>query len=333
MDKGRSDPAKAAARAVAACEAVSVTTTARLHFGFLDPSGRGPQPFGSFGLCIDRPATRLSLRRSQTSRVRGKESKRAADYLERLAATCGVAGAYDLAIAEAITPHAGLGSGTQLALAVGTALATLEDLTLAPQEIAARLGRGSRSGIGIATFESGGAVLDAGPGDGPVPPLLRRIAFPPAWRVILIFDSRSTGMHGPNETAAFAKLSAFPEVATEDLTRRILLGAFPAIEARDFNRFAKEVGYLQDQMGAYYSDWQGGPYVSKGVAKALDWLKSQGLTGLGQSSWGPTGFAFVATEVDGQLLVKGLQNRAELRGLEFALAEGRNEGALINKVR
>ena len=43
-------------------------------------------------------------------------------------------------------PMPGLGSGTQLALAVGSAFAALEGLNLAPQDIAARLGRGRAFG-------------------------------------------------------------------------------------------------------------------------------------------------------------------------------------------
>jgi beta-ribofuranosylaminobenzene 5'-phosphate synthase len=311
------------------CEAVEVTTTARLHFGFLDPSGRGERPFGSFGLCIDRPTTRLSLGRGRDDKIEGHEADRAAQYLRRLTEVCGLTGPYVLEIAEAIPPHAGLGSGTQLALAVGSALATLEGLTLTPQEIAARLGRGVRSGIGIATFEAGGVVLDCGPGNGGVPQLVCRLPFPAEWRVLLIFDPASTGIHGAGETAAFAELPEFPSSETEALYHRVLHRAFPAIAERDFKTFSAQVGHLQECMGAYFAGIQGGPYVSQGVATALNWLKAKGLTGLGQSSWGPTGFAFVATEAEARLLLAELRGKHERANLRFELAEGRNEGARI----
>ena len=54
-----------------------VATTARLHFGFLDPSGRGKRPFGSFGLAIDRPLTRLTLTPAEALTVSGPERERA----------------------------------------------------------------------------------------------------------------------------------------------------------------------------------------------------------------------------------------------------------------
>jgi beta-ribofuranosylaminobenzene 5'-phosphate synthase len=307
----------------------AVTTTARLHFGFLDPSGRGTRPFGSFGLSLDRPRTRLILKRAQTLKVSGPERERAERYLRSIAASCGVAEAYELHIVEAIPPHAGLGSGTQLALAVGSAFAALEGLPLSPEEIAQRLQRGARSGIGIATFASGGAVLDGGPGQDALPPLIGRLPFPAEWRVLLIFDPGSKGLAGASETAAFTSLPDFPESSTEELYRRIALGALPALGRADFKTFCEHVGYLQACMGAYFAPLQGGAYQSARVSEALDWLRSQGVTGLGQSSWGPTGFAFAASEGEGEALLAEARAHAQHAGLRFELARGRNEGAKI----
>ena len=306
---------------------VTVTATARLHFGFLDPSGRGTRPFGSFGLSLDRPKTQLTLKRAAELKVSGPERERAALYLKRITASCGVPHAYALHLDEAIPPHAGLGSGTQLALAVGTAFAALEGLTLSPQEIAARLGRGARSGIGIFTFEHGSAVLDSGPGDGALPQIAARVPFPAEWRALLILDPASRGLAGESETAAFGSLPDFPASEADELHRRITQSALPALANDDFATFCAEVGHLQACMGAYFAPLQGGPYVSAGVSDVLDWLASQGVTGLGQSSWGPTGFAFVASAEEGEALLASL--RANGGHLHFALAQGRNQGAAI----
>ncbi|HUU66234.1 MAG TPA: GHMP kinase [Methyloceanibacter sp.] len=309
---------------------VAVTTTARLHFGFLDPSGRGVRPFGSFGLSLDRPSTRLRLQRADTSDVNGPESERAARYLATIAAGCGISHAYRLRMERVIPSHAGLGSGTQLALAVGSAFAAAEGLDLSPLEIAGRLGRGARSGIGIATFETGGAVLDSGPADGALPRLAARVPFPDDWRVLLIFDDSTKGLDGASEVAAFEALPDFPEAETADLQRRMVDRALPALTQSDFATFCAEVGHLQERMGAYFGPLQGGgPYTSQGVAETLNWLRGQGVTGLGQSSWGPTGFAFAASEAGGEELLSALRQRGLGSGLRLVLARGRNEGAEI----
>ena len=307
----------------------AVTTTARLHFGFLDPSGRGKRPFGSFGLSLDRPTTRIMLERADRFEASGPECERGLRYLRSIAASSGRAAFYRLKIEEAIPPHAGLGSGTQLALAVGSAFAALEDLRIEAQEIAARLGRGARSGIGIATFAQGGVVLDSGPRRGRLPQLVSRLPFPAEWRVLLIFDSSSSGLAGESEMDAFDTLPDFPEKEAIELHRRITESAMPALAAQDFATFCDDVGQLQTAMGAYFAPLQGGPYASAKVSQALDWLRGQGVSGLGQSSWGPTGFAFAASEAEGQALLRGLRAEIRHRGLSFELAQGRNEGAKI----
>jgi len=306
-------------------EAVTVTTGARLHFGFLDPSGRGPRPFGSLGLALEWPRTTLRLRRAETFTAEGPERERALIYLKRFAAASGEA--YALHIEEAIPPHAGLGSGTQLALAVGAALTTLEERPLDFNAIATAADRGKRSGIGIGTFAQGGVVLDSGPGAGALPTMLDRRPFPPHWRVLLMFDPAASGLHGASETAAFAALPDFPHFKTKELRRRVLLEALPALAEQDFQSFAAAIGALQAEMGAYYAPLQGGPYVSPQVARVLHWLASLGLTGIGQSSWGPTGFAFIASEEQGRALLT--EARAQFAQLDFHLVEGRNEGAGI----
>jgi beta-RFAP synthase len=306
-----------------------VAATARLHFGFIDPSGRSALPFGSFGLSLDSPRTRLVLCRAERFKVSGPEAERAGRYLKEIAASCGIEETYALHIDEAIPPHAGLGSGTQLALAVGTAFAAVEGLSLEPQGIAARLGRGVRSGIGIATFAEGGAVLDEGPRAGTLPKLVARVPFPPSWRALLIFDAETKGLAGASETAAFETLPDFPARKIAALSRAITQGALPALAAGDFTTFCRHVGDLQACMGAYFAPAQGGVYASPRVAEALAWLRSEGIVGLGQSSWGPTGFAFVASRAEGEALLDRLRARFEYPGLSFALARGRNTGAEV----
>jgi len=329
MEEALRSACTGAQRIAAPCELVSVGTSARLHFGFLDPSGRGARPFGSFGLAIDRPQTRLTLQCGSDFTVTGVDCARAEPYLRTIAKSFGLTPSYHLHLYEVIPAHAGLGSGTQLALAIGSAVATLGGLPLDLNEIAARLDRGRRSGIGIGTFGQGGVVLDGGPGDGTLPPVLARVAFPDAWRVLLIFDPTETGIHGADETAAFARLPEFPEAEAAELTRRVMLGAMPALAEEDFNVFCEQVAYLQRKMAAYFASMQGGPYVSAGVAAVLEGLAREGITGLGQSSWGPTGFAFARSESEGEALLEAARRCTGSAKLLFELARGRNVPATI----
>src|SRR5262249_10561134 len=202
----------------------------------------------------------------------------------------------NLSVEGSIPAHVGLGSGTQLALSVGMAAATLFGLKLDAWDIANLLDRGARSSVGIATFAAGGGVLDGGRGedDGP-PPILSRFDFPEAWRLLLIFDHAQAGLHGEEEREAFRRLPPFPADKSAHLCRLVLMAALPALAAQDAETFGRAISEMQRVMGDYFAPAQGGRFLSPRVAEALAWLEAAGVSGVGQSSWGPTGFALVAS--------------------------------------
>ena len=140
---------------------VSVAASARLHLGFLDMNGGLGRKFGGVGMALDAPATRLTLTRADKNCVEGPESIRAAALLERAQEALGAAGRHRLTIEAAIPAHAGLGSGTQLALAISAALRRLEEQPHDPIADAALMARGARSGLGAGLFQLGGVVVTA----------------------------------------------------------------------------------------------------------------------------------------------------------------------------
>ncbi|HXE04153.1 MAG TPA: GHMP kinase, partial [Methyloceanibacter sp.] len=63
------------------------------------------------------------MRRGLDFKVTGVDCERAEPYLRAITASFGLATPYQLHLDEVIPAHAGLGSGTQLALAIGSAVA------------------------------------------------------------------------------------------------------------------------------------------------------------------------------------------------------------------
>ena len=141
---------------------VTIRVPARLHLGFLDPSGGAGRRFGSLGLPLSEPETVLTLSRGSETVVEGPEADRAFAHLALMTRHLGIRSQHRLIVDEAIPRHAGLGSGTQIALAVAAALRTLRGLPLDPDGDAMLLSRGARSGVGIASFTDGGIIVDAG---------------------------------------------------------------------------------------------------------------------------------------------------------------------------
>lgn len=314
-------------------DSVSVVAPARLHLGFLDLNGGLGRRFGSLGLAIDSHATRLSLRRAEAPRVIGCEAERASHHLDCLARHLGLRSSYELRIRDAIPAHAGLGSGTQLALAVAAALRRLEGLPLDPGEDALLLRRGVRSGIGIGLFQHGGLLVDGGHGDRTeIPPLLARIDFPDDWRVILVLAPGEDGVHGPEEIAAFARLSPMDAQACGEICRLVLVKALPGLVERDLDAFGAAIARIQEIVGDHFAPAQGGGHFShRGVASAMADLRDLGARGTGQSSWGPTGFAFAADASEARRLCDAVRGKLTATGLDAMICKGLNHGALVKE--
>lgn len=313
-------------------ERVTVTVPARLHVGFVDLNGGLGRRFGSLGIALDTPRTRLTVRRSNQLSVSGPGAERARRYLDTLIDHFRGGDRIDLAIESAIPEHVGLGSGTQLSLATGIAYCKLAGIAPDVRQIAQLLERGARSSIGIATFEQGGVVLDGGRGatDRP-PPVLSRLPFPESWRIFLIFDRSQRGLHGTEEVTAFQRLPVFPADSAAHLCRLMLMVALPALAEQDLDRFGGAIAELQRVVGDYFAPAQGARFMSAGVAEVLAWLEAGGVRGIGQSSWGPTGFAVVGSEAQAERLREEAARRwPEASGLAFSVSAGRNTGGEIS---
>lgn len=307
---------------------VTVTAPARLHLGFLDLAGDLGRRFGSLGLAIEGIGTGVTIARADALRVQGPDAARAERYARAMAARFGLPDRVAISVTNAIPPHAGLGSGTALALAVGAGMARIAGLRIDAAEIALALGRGQRSGIGIAAFLEGGVVLDGGQAANATgaPPILARHDFPEAWRVLLVLDPGFQGKHGEDELAAFGGLPPFPASTAAELCRLVLMRALPALVERDIDAFGDAVTRLQAAVGDHFAPAQGGRFTSPAVAEALSWLQAQGARGVGQSSWGPTGFALLGDA--GQAERLAVEARARFAGrLDIQICRGRNRGA------
>jgi beta-ribofuranosylaminobenzene 5'-phosphate synthase len=290
--------------------------------------------FGSLGIALDAPVTRVTVTPGKGLAISGADADRARTYAERVIRHYRLGADLALRVESAIPDHVGLGSGTQLCLAVGTAVSRFFGLESDAREIAQLLDRGARSSIGIATFEQGGVVLDGGRGaaDQP-PPVISRLPFPDSWRILLIFDQARRGLHGSAESEAFQHLPPMPAERAAQLCRLILMVALPALAEQDLNRFGGAIAELQAAIGDHFAPVQGARFLSAAVTQTLDWLRAQGVQGVGQSSWGPTGFGLVESEAKAVTLLRGMQQKwPSETGLSFVIARGRNRGGDIDVI-
>ncbi len=325
-------------------ESVDVSAPARIHLGFLDPDASLGRRFASLGLVIDGFDTRVQAfalpADAGANRIEvavgdedGALFERIKRHLAQLQAETGRKQGIGLRLLEAPPAHCGFGSGTQLALAVGRAFCALHGLELDARQLAELLGRGLRSGVGIAGFERGGLLLDGGPSaDGRPAPLLARFTFPDDWRVLLVLDPRMSGLSGGAEREALASLPAFAREHAAALCHQVLMRILPAAAEADFDAFASGISFVQKLIGDYFAPAQGGSmYTSAAVEHFLEWLRTRRLAGIGQSSWGPTGFAILPSQGEAEaLLAEARASRVLDPGLRVVIVRGRNCGAEIS---
>ena len=311
-------------------DCVTVIAPARLHLGFVDlnpPTGRR---FGSVGVALDSPHTTVRAARGGIVVSNSPAQELATKYLHGLRAAIAVPHDVSVHVDEAIPAHCGLGSGTQLALAVGTAVSRLLELDLSPRDICQTLARGARSGIGIGAFAQGGFLVDGGHGvSTKFPPITSRVAFPEAWRVLLIFDEAFEGLSGAKELAAFRTLPSFPETLSAHLCRLVMTRALPGLAEASMAEFGPAITEVQRIVGDHFAPAQGGRFASTRVADVLGWLEGRGVSCVGQSSWGPTGFAMLESEIQAQDFSREAQVRWHGKDLRFVVARGRNAPASV----
>lgn len=310
---------------------ITVLAPARLHLGFMDLNGDLGRSFGSLGLTISNLRTVVEAEAADEMSAEGEDCARAMRIAERLSGLQGIPGNARIVVRQAIPAHAGFGSGTQLALAVGSALARVNGWDLSPRTIARLSGRGARSGIGIGAFETGGFIVDGGRGADDSPPhVVSRLSFPESWRILLVFDSLDQGIHGSNESAAFDALPKFPVESAAYLCRLVMMQLLPSLADADIVGFGRAVTELQRTVGDHFAPAQGGRYASPAVGEALAWLESEGAAGVGQSSWGPTGFAIIGSEHEAERVLRRARERWPDSGrLSFMVCRGLNSGASI----
>jgi beta-RFAP synthase len=275
----------------------------------------------------------VSASASDTVTVDGEDADRAAQFARRMLAHVrqvrGEARGARVRVYRALPSHAGLGSGTQLALAIGRAVSALYDVDVDAAALARTMGRAKRSAIGTWTFAGGGLVVEGGRrvGHDDVAPLLARLPFPASWRCVLAVPHARAGVSGAAESQAFAELPSPPEGDVERVAYLVLMALLPALVEADIESFGAALSEIQEMTGRWFASAQGGTFAP-GAADLVRCMADGGAPGVGQSSWGPAVYGIV----DGQEASARLAGRVrETLGPGGAVYEGpfRSDGARL----
>lgn len=292
---------------------VRIKTPSRLHFGIIDLSGALGRNYGSIGLAIDEPSYEIVAEESEKFEVIGEDREQAREIILRIAQIFDLSDRVKINVIRSIPRHVGLGSTTQLTLALGRALAELHGKKIPTLELAQKTGRGKQSGIGTYAFEAGGFIIDGGKKTEGFPPLILRLDLPTEWRFVIVVPRIGRGLSEEAESEIFQRVRASVGIAQE-ICHSLMMRMLPSIVERDIEDFGRALTQVDRLVGEAFSPHQKGIFYSEVVSEIIDCMLEHGAYGAGQSSWGPTVYGLVKGETQGNELQELVKNFLEEKG-------------------
>ena len=316
---------------------IEVLAPSRLHFGMIALKPRRGRRYGGVGAMIQTPGLRLTIREAPGLEAAGPMRGRAL-RAARLAWTNDPAcpdpaeePRCRIEVCQSPPQHVGLGSGTQLAMAVAAGLAAFFDRP-APDAavLARRVGRGQRSAIGLYGFFEGGLLFEGGktPSE-EVSPLVARVALPEAWRFVLVRPRGQRGLSDVAERKAFARLPPVPPERTAALRQLAAEVLLPAAAAGRFDEFSESLYRFGYEAGLSFAAWQGGAFAGPRLTALVQAIRDLGVRGVGQSSWGPTLLALLPSADEAAEFLLRLRQSSWAADLELTVTAPANRGASI----
>jgi beta-RFAP synthase len=279
-------------------DVVYVEAAARLHFGVLDLRGSLGRWFGGLGAAAPGPTLVVSARAADEVRATGPDAARAEAFAARCIAHYGLRHGVHVEVHRALPAHTGLGSGTQLALAVARTITEIYGIEADAPALARVVGRAQRSAIGTWTFADGGLVVEGGRrrGSDDAGPLVARVPFPSSWRCVVALPNAPAGISGDREIEAFAHLPAPPDEEAARVAHLVLMSLLPAVVDDDIETFGAALSDIQEITGRWWAPVQGGTFTPGPTGTLVRQMREWGAFGVGQSSWGPAVYGILADE-------------------------------------
>ncbi len=327
-----------------------IETPSRLHLTLIDLNGTYGRIDGGVGITTKDPSLVMEAEPDGNDiKVLFKESGLKEDFMDdyrsKIVDAAGMIiksldldPGYIIKVLKTYPPHSGLGSGTQISLAVGKLIAEINGQDISAVEIAQIVGRGGTSGIGVASFGGGGFIVDGGhkksekldflpssASKASPPPITARYDFPDDWKIILVIPQVERNVSGEKEVNIFQKYCPIPLIEVQKLSHILLMNMMPAVVEGDLDAFGSAVNSIQNVGFKKIELELQNPFIRELINK----LKLSGAAGVGMSSFGPTVYA--VTDDCTKNIVRTARSLLKDHGGEIILSKAQNDGATIYK--
>ncbi|MFX0133925.1 MAG: beta-ribofuranosylaminobenzene 5'-phosphate synthase [Candidatus Hodarchaeota archaeon] len=296
---------------------IKLTTPSRLHFSLIDLSGDLGRVDGGIGVALNYPNVILeasSLPNNDIIVNNGYNSELIYDFAKTVFKHLEIDGGIDFNLLSSIPRHVGLGSKTQLSLAVAFAINYIFNKGKTVFELAKIVKRGGTSGIGVNVFQKGGFILDAGhtfgknkqknsflpsrASDAPPPPALLHYMVPENWQFVIALPNIRDEIEGLKEINVFQNTCPISKEEVGAVSRLILMVLLPGLHEKDIEVFGNGLSELQN-VGFKKQEVNIQPTIIK---ELIQFMADNGAYGSGISSFGCTTYG----------LVEGIENAKKL---------------------
>jgi len=331
---------------------VQITTPSRIHATLIDLNGSLGRIDGSIGITLANPNWKIlfeTLTKNQLvinvpRQVEGNYIDLLVNDILKQFKLDPLKAPIKITVQETIPRHVGLGSKTQLALALAdgiSRLLKLEGTPLSKEILASVVNRGGTSGIGVTSYFVGGLIVDGGHEFGtgkeknaflpssassasPAPVIFRE-EMPDDWRVIVAIPKLQKGAHDAEEVNVFKNFCPVPLIEVEKLSHIILMKLLPAIKKRKFHEICESINFFQDiGFKKIEVDLRG-----KSFRDLLKSWQNSGAPCAGMSSFGPAIYSLAENEDQALKLKNAIDDiMKDTAGISF-ISKMQNSGAII----
>jgi beta-ribofuranosylaminobenzene 5'-phosphate synthase len=316
---------------------VKIRTPSRIHISLIDLNGALGRVDGGVGLALEEPFIEIIAEEADESEgviVEGSKNERYRDVAKKVSSIFN-SGGLKLRVLHEYEPHIGLGSGTQISLAVAKAYAEIYRIDKSVEELAYIVGRGGTSGIGVAAFRVGGFVVDGGhsrnekkdflpssASKATPPPLISRLEFPD-WKIFLAVPSKK-GFYGHKEVNLFQENCPIPLEEVRELAHLILMKLLPSVVEEDVQTFGDALWRIQHLGFKKVEVDQYGEKIWNVMGEAREVFPAVGM-----SSTGPT--VYCISDSGRKKDLESIFKEAEMNFVVFETV-ARNRGADIERI-
>lgn len=297
-----------------------IKTPSRLHLTLIDLNGSLGRIDGGVGLTLKEPQLVLEMKPGTNGiQIEFEDSQKLTpnlinDYQDKITTSAhrmmehlNMDGEFSFKVHETYPSHSGLGFGTQLSLAVGKLLSDFAGQEIEVPQIARIVGRGGTSGIGVASFDKGGFIIDGGHHQGEKPeflpssasnasppPILARYDFPEDWKVVLVIPYINKSVSGKKEVNIFQEYCPIDLREVQRLSHLLLMKMMPAVLEKDLDAFGNSVNSIQEMGFKKIENQLQKPIIGE----IMQVLRDADAPGVGMSSFGPTIYAVTDSPQD-----------------------------------